>query len=265
MVKKPLFFVCLFFISAIFYTIFLTGDAFSENAVDQVAAEAKTSVKAAIKMRQSTQKDQDKWALEKEKLINEYNALKEKKRDLTSLNQELSLSCSETKRKIENIESKIKEIAIISENLAPFLNKSCEELKIMVDQGPPMLLNEREMRLAKLEKTLKDKQISASEKFRKTMEALFIEAEYGNTIEVYQKNIMLENKSVLADIFRLGRLSLFCRTPDGKTTGYYNEAEHAWQKLDTKYNPAINRACAMGAKREPIDFLSLPVGRMVVQ
>jgi hypothetical protein len=55
---------------------------------------------------------------------------------------------------------------------------------------------------------------------------------------------------------------MFCRTPDGKKAGYYNRAEAAWSSLDPGYLNEINRAVAMAEKRQPIDFLCLPLGKV---
>ena len=232
---------------------------------DPIAEQAKQSVETAIDLRQETQKAKDRWTREKEKLIQEYNSLKQENARLKSMNDKFSKQLAAKTDSLEKIKFQINEIEKISSNIQPFLDTCLDSLRTMVTQGLPLLIKEREKRVAALEQTLADSGISSSEKFRKTMEALFIEAEYGNTIEVYQKNILFDKEKVLADIFRLGRISLFCRTPDGKKTGTYDRAEGEWQVLDSRFNAEINRAFAMGRKREPIDFLNLPLGRMAVQ
>ncbi|MFO7885824.1 MAG: DUF3450 domain-containing protein [Desulfobacteraceae bacterium] len=237
----------------------------TKKSSEHVAQQAQQSVETAIDLRQETQKTRDRWTREKEKLIRKYNSLKQENTQLKSMNDELSKQLAAKTGSIEKIKFQITEIEKISSNIQPFLETCVDDLRNMVTQGLPLLIKEREIRVAALEKTLADPGISSSEKFRKTMEALFIEAEYGNTIEVYQKNILFDKEKVLADIFRLGRISLFCRTPDGKKTGTYDRAEGEWQVLDSRFNSEINRAFAMGRKREPIDFLNLPLGRMAVQ
>ncbi|MCP4686980.1 MAG: DUF3450 domain-containing protein, partial [Desulfobacterales bacterium] len=104
---------------------------------------------------------------------------------------------------------------------------------------------------------------SPGERFRKVMEALFVEAEYGNTVEVYQEKIVLEGKTVLADIFRLGRISLFFQTLDQTTAGFFDPAQAAWRAAPSNYRREIDAAMEMGAKRRPVELLSLPLGRIV--
>ena len=81
----------------------------------------------------------------------------------------------------------------------------------------------------------------------------------------YHDTISLGGETILADIFRLGRVSLFCITPDGNLTGFYDRAKESWQPLPVSYNSEIAKAVEMGTKRRAMDFLTLPLGRMVAQ
>ena len=106
---------------------------------------------------------------------------------------------------------------------------------------------------------------SAAEKFRRVFEALQIEAEYGTNVEVVQETITLDGGSVLADIFRLGRVSLFCQTIDGKRSGSYDVAQQTWQRLPEDTNRDISRAIAMARLERSIELVKLPLGRIVTQ
>ena len=65
------------------------------------------------------------------------------------------------------------------------------------------------------------------------------------------------------DVFRLGRLNLFYLTLDQEHCGFYNEAERTWQPLDESFLRPLKSAVAMAAKRQPVEMVSLPLGRMV--
>jgi hypothetical protein len=94
------------------------------------------------------------------------------------------------------------------------------------------------------------------------MEALFIEAEYGNTIEVYQEKILLADEDMLVNVLRLGRISLFFETLDQQTAGYFDLAENLWRTLPQSANRDIRIAMEIGYKRRPADIVSLPLGRI---
>ena len=91
-----------------------------------------------------------------------------------------------------------------------------------------------------------------------------METEYGRTVEVYQNTIELDGQSLLVDILRLGRLSLFCQTPDGNVVGYYDRAAGTWVTIAPGYRNDINKAVAMARRERSIDMVTLPIGRIIV-
>jgi hypothetical protein len=113
-----------------------------------------------------------------------------------------------------------------------------------------------------LEETLAQTDSSGAEKLRVLLEALLVECEYGDTVEVYEQRIEVDGEAVYANIFRLGRLSIFWQTPDGVRIGEYDRVGDRWVELPKKYARGISAAVEMAEKRRPIELLRLPVGRM---
>lgn len=109
---------------------------------------------------------------------------------------------------------------------------------------------------------LGDPGVTVSEKFRKTMEALMVEAEYGRTIEIYQDTITVEGQPLLATVFRLGRIGLFYQTLDHHRSGMFDVAAGAWTPLPSSFDRALRTAIDIAAKRQPVELLNLPLGRM---
>ncbi|RLB14663.1 MAG: DUF3450 domain-containing protein, partial [Deltaproteobacteria bacterium] len=127
----------------------------------------------------------------------------------------------------------------------------------------PFLPEERKKRLASIKEMMADPGIESAEKFRRVMEALQVETEYGSTVEVYQDTIKVNGQPTLVNIFRLGRLTLFYQTPDRKDVGCYNRATGKWEALPGKYRHDIDLAVEMASKQRPIDLIKLPIGRIV--
>ncbi|MBI9089676.1 MAG: DUF3450 domain-containing protein [Desulfobacterium sp.] len=244
------------------FAVFLLGGVVNGKSLTE---DVKSSVKQAVNIRQETQKTQEQWFREKETLTAEYLALEQEHQRLLDQQQQLMKEQSLQETTVEQLHLALKDIQEITTGLDPFLKTVLQEIETLVATDSPMLKQERKNRVAKLATVIQANDVPMSEKFRKTMETLFIEADYGNTIEVYQEKIRFENETVLADIFRLGRLSLFCKTPDGKRTGVYDPATAAWQPLPASFNQEIARAVEMGSKRRAVDFLTLPLGRVVTQ
>ncbi len=237
------------------------ASAFAEDFPDKV----KKPISDAIKIRQSSQKKTDKWAMAQEKLKARYKALMAEQAVLGALQDDLLSKVTAKKNIVADLSGRVLEIQRIADQLLPFLNKVDQRLNEMLDNDLPFLKTERQNRLKTLHKILADPRISQSEKFRKTMETLFIEAEYGNSVEVYQDKIMIKNKEIIANIFRLGRISIFFQSPDKKQTGYYDSAENSWMILPKQQNRSINTAIEIAEKRQSAKIISLPLGRMALK
>ena len=222
-------------------------------------------VKKSLYIRQQTQKVEDQWAEERAKLEAEFKALQNRQEILLSTKKDLNKKIALHAQRIETLETEIKEISRISDELSPYLNRVYTKIIEFINNDLPFLEEERRHRMQKIQSVLDDEGVPTGEKFRKVMEALFVEAEYGNTVEIYREKISVKGKEILADIFRLGRLSLFFQSIDKKTSGFYDASQSAWKLLPPKYNKSIQTAMEMGAKRRSVDLLSLPVGRVVPQ
>ncbi len=225
-------------------------------------------METAIRIQQKSQEERTRWEQEKTRLVNEYEMLLQQKQFLEKENKTLAAQQDNQKVLIQNLRQQKEESIRIQEELSPFLTGIYTQFEALVANDPPFLKEERNMRLVNLSKVMKDPEITIAEKFRKIMEALFIEAEYGSTIEVYQDTIQLESTGqdeTLCNIFRLGRVSLFFLSLDQAICGVFNPGENKWQSLPDKHLPAIRSAFEIGSKRKPVELLPLPLGRLVTQ
>lgn len=239
--------------------------AYNFCSAEQVTEKIKKPVNESISIRQETQKDIEKWSEKKSMLEAEYETLMENNKKMSIEHDHLTQELESVQIRIEDLENQMRAMEKISENLKPFLYGIYEKLLKSVNQRLPFLQTERSERLANLKKTLDDPQIVLGEKFRKVMEALFIEVDYGNTVEVYQEKIFLADKEVLVNVLRLGRISLFFETLDQETTGYFDLEENEWKALSQSANHDIRVAMEIGSKRRPADVVALPLGRIGAQ
>jgi chromosome segregation ATPase len=225
--------------------------------------QAQKRVEQSIEIRQATQKAEDKWAEERERLKAEYEELEGEYDRLSAEKRELEAETAARRASVEAIEKEIAQVARISNELTPFLEQTYDRLAALVKEDVPFLRDERKRRLETLRQTMDDPLISAGEKYRKVMEALLVEAEYGNTMEIYPEEIVLDDQKIQVNVFRLGRISLFFQTLDGKTSGYFDPATFEWKVFSPEYSRQIRAAIEMGAKQRPLDLVVLPIGRLV--
>ncbi len=233
-------------------------------AETSVARDIVAPVQTAVDTRQAAQKAHEKWDRERAKLVAAYERLKAENGQLTAAHLRLSKEASRQEKANQALAREHQEALRIQSEMHPFLKELTARMKALVAGDTPFLSQERNTRLARLSTVLDDPEVSAAEKYRKTMEALFVEAEYGNTIEVYQEKIQMNNTQVLGNIFRLGRVSLFFLSLDRARAAVFNVAEGIWTDLDPVQVQAVAGAVDMAGRHRPVEVISLPLGRLAV-
>lgn len=236
-----------------------------QTAKPPVARQAEKAVEQALQIQQKSQADQTRWEREKTELVLLYEQLVNQKEALETENADLTARQTAQEKLNQNLLKQKEDAIRIQTELMPFLNRIYDRLESLVANDPPFLKDERANRLATLKTIMKDPEITISEKYRKVMEALFIEAEYGSTIEVYQEKVEVGTENILGNIFRLGRVSLFFLSLDQTTCAVFNVSLDRWQILDADHLPSIRSAVEIGGKRRPVELLPLPLGRLAPQ
>ncbi|MBU0973604.1 MAG: DUF3450 domain-containing protein [Proteobacteria bacterium] len=220
------------------------------------------TVKTAIDTHQETQVRTEKWEGKRAELTALYDRLVFENQNLTATQNRLSKESVSHRDLNQSLALQIQENIRIQREMEPFLNAVVTRLETLVETDSPFLQEERKTRLERLEAMMADAEVPLGEKYRKVMEALSVEAEYGNTIEVYQDKIVLKGNEVLGDIFRLGRVSLFFLSLDRKFAGVFNVAQSQWLALDASHVQAIESGVEIAGKRRPVEILTLPLGRL---
>ena len=244
--------------------ILLAGFLVLEPALADTAAVVEKNVTTAIDVRQASQKEQEKWDAQRAKLAAEYDRLTAENEILEAKNKRLSDRSAALGQEVAQLEQEKTQTQKVREELLPFLSEMQANLNRFVADDIPFLPEERSSRLEKLAALIEDPEVPVAEKFRKTMEALSIEAEYGNTIEVYHDRIRLGDQQVSGQIFRLGRISLYYLSLDGQEAAVFDVGEQRWRRLDDPFVPAVAAAVEIALKRRTAGILDLPLGRLAI-
>ena len=134
-----------------------------------------------------------------------------------------------------------------------------DTLRKVINLDIPFLKDDRIKRVNSLDELLLRADITTAEKFRKVFEAYQIEANFGKTIENYAGYIVLDNTEVAVDFFRLGRLGLYYRTPNGKETGYWDINTNDWSHEGSSLDADIKAALDISNRQSPPNFITLPL------
>jgi hypothetical protein len=232
--------------------------AATASAPDSLAATVNRTIDAA----RQTQAGLDGWAQERKDLERRYRASQAAADwygDQVAREDEKQAALDASIRELERrmVESTRMQ-AVIQDTLNVVLGR----LENAVAGDLPFLAAERQDRLKNLRLAMAQPDLAPAEKLRLLLEALLIEAQYGNSVEVEPQTILVQGRETHADILRIGRLALFWRSPDGKRVGTWDPATTAWTELPGKHNRVISRAMEMAARTRPIDLVSLPLGRI---
>jgi hypothetical protein len=218
----------------------------------------------AIEIRQKTQKKKDEWAGKKAELAARYRSLNAEKKYFLKIKAKTENILNAYKSRVAELERKAKESERIRKELQSFLESVVMQLEGFIKRDLPFLLKERSGRLFSIKEVLIQPDKTPAEKYRRVMEALQVETEYGRTVEVYNETIDLNGQKTVADILRLGRLSLFFQTPDRKIVGHYDQVTDKWVLLTSRYRRDIKRAVEIARRERSIELVKLPIGRIIV-
>ena len=228
----------------------------------QDAKQLTDTVTKTVDTHQRTQKKQEAWAEEKSDLGARYRSAKaqvdylEKKKTFEEKEvAQLDASNAELDRRmVESVR--------LNDSLQDSLNAVMTHLEKWVDRDVPFLMEERHARLASVRETIAKPDVTGAEKLRRVLEAIQVEANYGNVVELSQERIKVENEEISADVIRVGRVSIFWRSPDGKRVGEYDRAAKSWTELEGKYVRPINDLRDMAMRLRSTKVISLPLGRI---
>jgi len=165
----------------------------------------------------------------------------------------------------QQLRSQQAEIAVLEQEIAaldataldvqPLLQRMFDELEQFVGADVPFFQDERAQRIERLRELMARVEASASEKFRRLVEAYQIEMEYGRTMTAY-KGTLADGRE--AEFVRLGRVSLMYRTVDGAEAGYWDNQQRTWVP-DEDSASAIEEALAIAKEEKAADLITVPV------
>ncbi len=225
--------------------------------------QVRETVQGTVDVRQGTQKQEDLWAQEKETLQVRYRAARTQVEELEKRKETLVKRDAALQEQIAELARSIAESERLEAGLQAVMDETLARLDTFVREDLPFLPEERRLRNASLRETLAHTDTTPADKLRRLLEALQVETEYGDTVETYQQRIEVDGEPVFADIFRLGRLSVFWMTPDGERVGEFDRVADQWVELPETYRKSIRMAVEMAAKQRPVELIRLPLGRIV--
>ena len=249
----------------IFFSLFAFG--FLKNP-EKAQAQEKELEK--LKSVQKAQMDVDEKARTSQKKITEiaektrsvldqYRTTLKEIENTKVYNDQLRKLIASQKEEVVSTTEQIESVKNTSKNIYPFMLRMIKGLEEFIKLDVPFLMEERDRRLSQIKSLMEKAKVSASEKFRRLIEAYQVENEYGRTIEAYRGIQEVDGKKLTVDFLRMGRISLVYQTLDSKKFGYWDQKERNWKKLSGSYRKSIQQGLRMARKQAAPNLITLPV------
>jgi len=211
--------------------------------------------------KQEEQNQIDAWSSEREELLSRICDLNNQLEYVRAQRERYAADSAKQQENIRRIEQKQQGLKTLQGELEPYLNEVFVRLTRFVESDLPFLQEERAKRLSFIGESLGDYHLTASEKLRRLLEALQVEADYGRHPEVDEAFIDLAGKPTKVRLLRLGRLVIYYLTIDGQAAGRYDVNSGGWEELSGDSVPEIKSAIQMIGKSRTMELVNLPVAR----
>jgi seryl-tRNA synthetase len=156
---------------------------------------------------------------------------------------------------IAALEQQVAGLDAVAVDVQALLQRMFDSLEQFVSADVPFAAEERAQRVERLRDLMASVDATASEKFRRLVEAYQIELEYGRTMTAYRQTLPDGRE---ADIVRLGHVSLLYRTTDGLEAGHWDNVQEKWVP-DPGLNRAIEEAVGIAKEERAPDLITVPV------
>jgi len=254
--KTPL----LFFLSLLALGVLKNSE--KAKAQEQETQKLKSVQKSQMDVDEAARASQQrvtKIAEQTRTLLDHYRTTLKEIENTKVYNEQLrQLIASQEQEKIST-EEQIESVKNTSKNIYPFMLRLTKGLEEFIKLDVPFLMEERNRRLYQIKSLMEKAKVSASEKFRRLIEAYQVENEYGRTIEAYRGIQEVNGKKLTVDFLRVGRISLVYQTLDSKKFGYWDQKERTWKKLSSRYRKSIQQGLRMARKQTAPNLITLPV------
>ena len=191
-------------------------------------------------------------------LLTEYRSVVRETEAMKIYNDNLERVVDDQRSEIQSINRQLAELESTNRGVVPLMLDMIEALDRIVEADIPFRIEERRERVDRLRNMMDQAEVTASEKYRRVMEAYQGELEFGRTTEAYSDTLPGTEQTV--DFLRVGRTLLIYQTSDNTTTGWFNPATRVFEELDDdRFRLEVNKGLAIARNEKAPDLVMLPV------
>jgi len=227
------------------------------NAVQAQALNSTVQAETSInKNAESSQQRVTTLAKQTQDLLAEYRSVVRELEGLKIYNENLGKVVGDQRGEIQSINRQLEGLEATNRGVVPLMLEMIEALGQIVEADIPFRIEERRARVARLANMMDQSEVTASEKYRRVMEAYQSELEFGRTTEAYSETLPTTGQTV--DFLRVGRTLLIYQTSDQSSTGWFNPTSRSFEELPARYTLEVKNGIAIAKNEKAPDLVMLP-------
>ena len=225
---------------------------------DAQVLESSVNTETGINKAASTsQKRVTRLAQQTADLLAEYRAVVRETESLKIYNDNLEKVVMDQREEVVSINQQLSGLEATNRGIVPLMLEMIDTLDKIVESDMPFRLEERRARVVRLRDMMDQADVTASEKYRRVMEAYQGEMEYGRTTEAYAEALPSTGQTV--DFLRIGRTLLIYQSSDQLTTGWFNPTTRKYEDLPDRYRLEVKEGLAIARNEKAPNLVMLPV------
>ncbi len=191
-------------------------------------------------------------------LLFEYRSVVREAESLKIYNANLEKVVEDQKNEIDSIHRQLAGLENTNRGIVPLMLEMIATLEQIVEADVPFRIEERRARVRRLREMMDEAEVTASEKYRRVMEAYQGELEFSRTTEAYSDILPTTGQTV--DFLRVGRMLLVYQTSNNRVTGWFNPGTRKFEDLDDdRFRFEVKNGLAIARNEKAPDLVTLPV------
>lgn len=231
----------------------LAGGVHAQTLASTLQAEEKINDQSA-----QSQTRVSSLARQTQDLLTEYRSVVRETESLKIYNDNLERIVTDQRNEVQSINRQLEGLEATNRGVVPLMLEMIETLDRIVEADVPFRIEERRARVQRLRDMMDQAEVTASEKYRRVMEAYQGELEFGRTTEAYSDKLPGTEQTV--DFLRVGRTLLVYQTSDNAVTGWFNPRSRQFEELDDdRFRLEVKNGLAIARNEKAPDLVMLPV------
>jgi len=193
-----------------------------------------------------------------QELLTEFRSVVRETESLKIYNDNLERVVTDQRNEAQSINRQLAGLEETNRGVVPLMLEMIEALDRIVEADIPFRIEERRARVERLRNMMDQAEVTASEKYRRVMEAYQGELEYGRTTEAYSDTLPTNGQTV--EFLRVGRTLLVFQTSDNSVTGWFNPRTRGYEELDDdRFRLEVKEGLAIARNEKAPNLVMLPV------